>query len=88
MQFYKVTELQHPTVVAYCNNSFAAAVRYFIAVLIIFCVIGVEYLRLMQCYKAAKLQHQAASVYQCYLFSADLIPMVSYFVAAFIICYI
>ena len=60
-QSYKVTKMQHLTVVVYCITSFAAApllmVSYFITVLIICCILSVEYLLLVQCYKTATLKH-------------------------------
>ena len=40
----------------------------------------------MQCCKLAKLQHLTVAEYNTCLFSADFIPMLSYFMAVFIVC--
>ena len=42
----------------------------------------------MQCCKVAKLQHLIVAEYNTCLFSADCIPMLSYFIAVLIVCYI
>ena len=43
----------------------------------------------MQCCKVAKVQHLTVAEYNTCLFSADFIPMFSYFMAVlFIVCYI
>ena len=42
----------------------------------------------MQCCKVAKLQHPTGAEYNICLFSADFIPMLSYFMAVLIVCYI
>ena len=42
----------------------------------------------MQCYKVAKLQHLIVAEYNTCLFSAEFIPMLSYFIAVLIVCYI
>ena len=42
----------------------------------------------MQCCKVAKLQHLIVAEYNTCLFSADVIPMLSYFIAVLIVCYI
>ena len=60
-------------------------IRYFTAVLVICCILSVEYLLLIQSYKAAALQKQTeAEKYSC-PFSADFIPVVSYLIAALFI---
>ena len=42
----------------------------------------------MQCCKGAKLQHLIVAEYYTYLFTADFIPILSYFIAVLIVCYI
>ena len=42
----------------------------------------------MQCCQVAKLQHLIVAEYNTCLFSADFIPMLSYFIAVLIVCYI
>ena len=42
----------------------------------------------MQCCKIAKLQHLTVAKYYTCLFSADFVPMLSYFIAVLIVCYI
>ena len=63
-------------------------VRHFVAVLIICCVLCVEYLLFMQCYISAILQHLTVAENCSYAFYTDFIPMVSYLIAVLIICYI
>ena len=41
----------------------------------------------MQCCKLAKWQHLTVAEYYTCLFSADFIPMLSYFIAVLIVCY-
>ena len=53
-------------------------IRYFTAVLVICCILCVEYLLLIQCYKAAALQKQTEAEYYICPFSSDFSPMVSY----------
>ena len=60
-------------------------IRYFTAVLVICCILSVEYLLLIQCYKAAALQKQTEAEYYSCPFSSDLSPMVSYLIAVLII---
>ena len=93
VQFYKVTKLQHPAAVAYCCCPFAADIvpiisHFNIAVLIICCKLNVELLLLMQCYKPATLQQLTVAAWCNCPFSAYFIPVVSYFLAAFSICYV
>ena len=55
---------------------------------IICCMISVEYLLLMQCYKVTTLQHLTAAEYYSCMCSADCKAMVRYLIAVLIICYI
>ena len=56
-------------------------IRFFTALLVICCIFSVEYLVLIQCYKAAALQKQTeAEQYSC-PFSSDYPPMVRYLIA-------
>ena len=59
-------------------------IRYFTAVLVVCCILSVEYLLLIQCYKAAALQKQTEAEYYSCPFSSDLSPMVSYLIAVLI----
>ena len=60
-------------------------IRYFTAVLVICCILSVEYLRLIVCYKAAALQMLREAEYYSCPFSSDFSPMVSYLIAVLII---
>ena len=42
----------------------------------------------MQCYKVAKLQDLIVAEYYTYSFSADFIPIPSYYISVLMICYI
>ena len=42
----------------------------------------------MHCYKVAKLQHLIVAEYYTYSFSADFMPIITYYIAVHIICYI
>ena len=75
-----------------------AAATYFVVVTLlpshvieklIICVISsVEYLLHMQCCMLAQLQHLILAEYYTCSFSTDFIPLLSYFVAVLITCYI
>ena len=72
----------------YCMGGYGRIEVYRVmAVLIIYCILSFEYLLLMQCYKTATLQLTAAAYCNC-PFSAHFIPVISYFIAAFNICYV
>ena len=60
---------------------------YIIAELIICGTLGVTYPSLMHCYEAGTLNHLTAAEYYRCSFSAGSIPMVSFFIAVLIICY-
>ena len=66
----------------------APLLSHFVVVLIVCCIISVEYLQHMQCYKVALLQHLTVAEYYTYSFPADFIPIPSYYISVLIFCYI
>ena len=52
------------------------------------CIINVDYLLHVQCYNVANLQHLIVDEYYTSSFSADVIAMLSYYIAVLIVCYI
>ena len=55
---------------------------------IICCMISVEYLLLMQCYRVTTSQHLTVAEYYTCMFSAACTPMVRYLIAVLVFCYI
>ena len=60
-------------------------VRYFTAVLVICCILGVEYLLHIYCYKAATWQKLREAEYCSCSFSAGFTPVISYLIVVLII---
>ena len=63
-------------------------ISYFIVMLIICCMISVEYLLHMQCHKVANLWHPIVAENYTSSLPADCIALLSYYIAVLIICYI
>ena len=52
--------------------------RFFVAVLFIYCIISVEYLLHVQCYKVAKMQHLIVAEYCTSSFPTDYLDILLY----------